>query len=61
LDGPARPAATPRQPSPEHGNRHSVASVTTQSLLALLGAAMNGGRPAFDIPLIDYFSVDGGY
>jgi len=61
IDGPARPSATPRQTPPGRDDAHSVASITTRSLLAVLGAAMNGGRPVFDVPFLDYFSDGGGY
>jgi YD repeat-containing protein len=61
VDGKPHPAPTPWHASLGRDNATSLASVTTQSLLAVLSAAMNGGRPVFDVPLLDYFSNDGGY
>ena len=61
IDGKPRPAPTPRQTSSGQDNAPSLASVAAQSLLAVLSSGMNGGRPAFDIPLFDFFSDEGGY
>jgi YD repeat-containing protein len=44
-----------------HRNPHSLASLTARSLLGMLRAAMNGGSPVMEIPLLHYYTGEGGY
>lgn len=61
----ARPAPTPAQgkgrAALEGGSTWTLASVAHRSLFTVMSAAMNGGSPVIELPLLDYFSNEGGY
>lgn len=60
VNDPPDPTGAPAPTPAEHGNPHSLASVRTQLVVAVLSAAMGGGLPVVDIPLLDYFVGEGG-
>jgi YD repeat-containing protein len=50
------PTPTPRRAAQDNGAESLIAGFAGQSLLALMTAALNGGRPVVDVPLLDYYT-----
>lgn len=60
IDGRALPASTPATPKKsaqaDGGGAGFIASAAGLAFLTLLTAALDGGRPAVDVPLLDFYS-----